>query len=372
MDVPMRDRDILLTGFPSFLARKVLETILENESDSLVRLLVLPSLMGRAEEALDELDPDPERIDLLEGDVVSIDLGLSGTEYLDLATNVTDIYHIASIWYLGVEHDEISEVNVGGVRNIIDAASEMEQLERLNHLSTAFVCGDRTGVMLESELDCGQSFRNAYEETKFQAEKAIRRAMDQLPIAVFRPSIVVGDSTTGEIDRMAGPYYLMQAIMQMPDGLPTVMPGRGDAPLNMVPADYVARAMHAISLHPEADGETFHLTDPNPLAARTVFEIVADRLDRSPPVGHMPYRLTKWLMKFPFLEKLTRDPRQFLDDFNQLTVFNAMNTDSLVGDEIRCPPFPSYVDALIEYIRHHDVGEGLADSTFRDILELAR
>jgi uncharacterized protein YbjT (DUF2867 family) len=156
---------------------------------------------------------------------------------------------------------------------------------------------------------------------------------------------------------MAGPYYLMQAIMQMPEGVPTLMPGRGDAPLNMVPADYVARAMHAISRTPNVDGHTFHLTDPNPLAARKVFELVADRLDKSQPVGHMPYALTKWLMKFPFLEKLTRDPRQFLDDFNQLTVFNAMNTDSVIGGEIRCPSFPSYVDSLIDYLQTHELSE---------------
>jgi len=347
-------RDILLTGFPTFLARKLLETILEREPDARVRLLVYPDLMEKAEHHLDEMNADEDRVQVLEGDVVSIDLGLSGTQYLDLVANVTDIYHLASIWYLGADEQRAFDVNVRGARHILDAAREAESLERLNHLSTAFVSGDRTGVILEDELDEGQNFRNAYEETKFQAELAMRYAMDPLPISVYRPTIVVGDSKTGEIDRMAGPYYLMNAIVEMPPGVPILMPGKGDFPFNMVPADFVAEAMHTISLREDSEGDTFHLCDPNPLSARNVFELVADCVGKSAPVGRMPYRLTKWIMKFPYLERLTRSPRQFLDDFNQLTLYNGMNTAIALPGDQRCPPFPTYVDRLVDYIQNSD------------------
>jgi nucleoside-diphosphate-sugar epimerase len=109
--------------------------------------------------------------------------------------------------------------------------------------------------------------------------------------------------------------------------------------------------MHTISVQEATEGMTFHLCDPNALSARKVFEIVANHVGKSAPVGRMPYRLTKWIMKFPYLEKLTRSPRQFLDDFNQLTLYNGINTARALPGDQQCPPFPSYVDRLIEYIR---------------------
>src|SRR5690606_21449874 len=135
---------------------------------------------------------------------------------------------VASIWWLGVDRDTSELVNVTGTRNVIDAALEMKKLNRLNHFSTAFVAGDRTGVIMEDELDEGQRFRNAYEETKFQAEKALVEARRTIPITIFRPSLIVGDSVTGEIDKMAGPYYIMNAIVLMPPNVPVLMPGKGD------------------------------------------------------------------------------------------------------------------------------------------------
>jgi nucleoside-diphosphate-sugar epimerase len=227
----------------------------------------------------------------------------------------------------------------------------MEHLDRLNHFSTAFVAGRRTGVIMEDELVESQSFRNAYERTKYEAEIAMRQAMGHVPISVFRPSIVVGDSTTGEIDRMAGPYYLMNLIIQMPESVPILMPGKGDKPLNVVPVDYVCEAMHRISLREDSAGRTFHLCDPNPLSARKVFELVAKEAGKRAPVGHVPYKLTQLIMKFPYLEKFTRSPRQFVEDFNQLTIYNSINTMDALEGKLACPPFPSYADNLVEFIK---------------------
>lgn len=348
---PRGERDILLTGFPSFLARRLAEVILREEPDSFLRLLVRPDFVERAAEQLDSMGANPDRYQLLSGDVVALDLGLSGTEYLELLANVTDIYHIASIWYLGADKRELHQVNVEGARNVIDAAMEMEHLNRLNHYSTAFVAGRRAGVIMEDELEEGQTFRNPYEHTKYQAEVAMRAAMKHIPISVFRPSIVVGDSRSGEIDRMAGPYFLMNLIVQMPEAFPILMPGKGDKPLNMVPVDFVCEAIHRISRQPGSAGKTFHLSDPNPFSARMVFQIVAEAADKRPPVGHIPYSLTKWVMKLPYLEKFTRSPRQFAEDFNHLTIYNSINTVEALGGELQCPPFTTYAQSLVDYIR---------------------
>lgn len=350
-DSPTSGRDILITGYPSFVARKLVEIILAEEPDATLRLLVRPDSLDEADRQIKDLPAARGRIHLLSGDVVALDLGLSGREYLELIAHVTDIYHIASIWYLGVERSQAFEVNVQGTRNILDTAYEMQKLRRLNHFSTAFVAGDRTGVIMEEDLDENQGFRNAYEESKFIAERQMREAMHHLPISVFRPSIIVGDSQSGEIDRMAGPYYLINAIVNMPAILPIPMPGKGDKPLNLVPIDFVCRAMHRISLREDSSSKTFHLSDPNPLSARRVFELVAERVGRRAPVGLLPYRLTRLVMKFPYLERFTRNPRQFMDDFNQLTIYNSINTlEALEGEQL-CPPLPSYIDNLIDYIK---------------------
>ncbi len=350
-----RHRDILITGFPSFVARKLVATIIENEPEATLRLVVRPDYIDEADRQLRDMEAPRDRIHLLSGDVVALDLGLSGREYLELVARVTDIYHIASIWFLGVERSEAFEVNVAGAQNVLDTAYEMQNLVRLNHFSTAFVAGDRTGVIMEDELAQGQNFRNAYEESKFEAERAMREAMHHLPISIFRPSIIVGDSHTGEIDRMAGPYYLINAIVNMPSILPIPLPGKGDKPLNLVPIDFVCEAMHRISLRDDTASRTFHLCDPNPLSARSVFELVAQRAGRRAPVGLLPYRLTRLVMKFPYLERFTRNPRQFMDDFNQLTIYNSMNTLEALDGRNLCPPLPSYVDKLIEYIQISDL-----------------
>ena len=110
------------------------------------------------------------------------------------------------------------------------------------HWSTAMVSGDRGGTVYEEDLDAGQKFHNAYERTKYDAERLVRAAMRQLPITVMRPAIIVGDSATGEIDKLDGPYYLMVLIATNASGLRLPILGRGDAPLHLVPIDYVIEA----------------------------------------------------------------------------------------------------------------------------------
>src|SRR5207302_7042452 len=124
----------------------------------------------------------------------------------DLALGCTDIVHAAEWSHLAAERSHLERVNVEGTRAVIELAQDCRKLRRLTHFSTVFVSGDRVGVIAEDELSAGQSFRNTYEETKFEAELLVRRAMGQIPCTVLRPAFIVGDSTTGEIDRFEGPY----------------------------------------------------------------------------------------------------------------------------------------------------------------------
>lgn len=341
------ESNVFLTGFPAFTAKRMCRKLMA--MGHRVLLLAQSKFVDDARQFIDLCGGNGE---ILEGDVIDLDLGLSGREISRLTSSVTQIHHMASIYHLGVDKHTIHLVNVEGTRSMLRLALEMPDLTRFNFYSTAYVAGDRAGVVLEEELDCGQGFRNVYEESKFAAEKLVRRAMKDLPITVFRPSIIVGDSQSGEIDRFAGPYYLMSVIVNLPLDIHLPLPGKGEFPLNLVPVDFLIDAAAALAHRDDTVGMTFHLTDCNPLPARRVYELVADHAHRKSPKGQFSGSLTKLFLRIPGLEKVSRRPRQFLDQFNHLTIFNNTNTlRRLEGSGICCPPFGDYVGNLVDYMK---------------------
>ena len=348
------DEVVLLTGFPSFPARKMCEELVRGQRRTFVHAVVHPKFTDDAREALDELTLDQRaRVNLIEGDAAAMDLGLSGEELRSLAGEIDRIHHMAQVSYLGADKKLAEQVNIGGAREIIEVARECKSLSMLVFHSTAQVSGTRTGVVLEHELDKGQEFRNPVEESLARAEKGIRRAMKDLPICVVRPTIVVGDSKTGEVDRFDGPYFLILLIVTSPPELPLPLPGRGDTPLNVVPIDYVVRAAERIGRDPRAKGRTFHIGDPAPLTARRVFDLVAAAGGRRMPRGFIPANLTKALLRTPGLDRLAKSPRAFLEALATPVTYSFANTSELLADtDVRCPPFESYVDGLVEYVQH--------------------
>lgn len=353
MATPTPTRTVLLTGFPTFTARYLFEQIVQKEPDTTVMCVVRSRHMEQARGIVAQLGA-AARVRLLEGDIRALDFGLTGKEYLDLTNQVTDVYHLDALWHTAASRERLRDVNIGGTQNVLDCIADLKRLNRFNHFSTAYVCGDRSGVIMEEELECGQSFRNAYEETQYEAERRVRQRRRAFPISVFRPSLIVGHSKTGQIDRMTGPYLLMQPLVHMPVDVPLPMPGQGLVPLNLVPVDYVADALHTISLEPTAEGRTFHLVDPNPLSAKMVYELVALAAGKPLPRGRLPVGVARLVMRMPFLEATLRPGRSLLDDFDRWTVFNAMNTAALTPNGPRCPAFPDYVEALVHFLRQPD------------------
>jgi thioester reductase-like protein len=347
------DEVVVLTGFPSLLARKTCVALLAEEKKRLVHLVVRAKFMADAERALAALpSAQRERVNVLEGDAAAMDLGLSGPEFRALAAEVDTIHHCAAVSYPGVDRKTAEHVNVGGAAEILELASACRSLRCLVHHSTASVSGDRSGLVLEEELDAGQSFHNVVEETRARAERMMRRAMSKLPICVLRPTIVIGDSKTGEVDRLDGPYLLILLMLTSPADFAMPLPGRGDASLNLVPVDYVARAACIIGSDSRAIGKTFHLADPAPLPARRVFELVARAGGVRTPRGFIPANLTKALLRTPGIERFLRSPRAFLDTLGTNVTFSTKNTDALLeGTDVRCPPFETYVDAIVAHAR---------------------
>lgn len=347
------DEVVLVTGYPSFRGRKMAHQLLESQPKSLVYAVVQPKFGPQATEVANELPKEQrDRLVLFEGDAAAIDLGLSGKEYLELAGRVDRIHHVAQVTYPGVSRQMAEAVNIGGTREIIELGRACTKLQCIVVHSSAVVSGNRTGLVLEEELVARQSFRSVVEETLARAERLVRSAMADLPIAVVRPTQIVGDSRTGEVDRFDGPYLLILLIVSSPQDFPVLLPARGDAPMNLVPIDYVARAAQIIGKRPQALGRTFHLTDPKPLTVREMFQLVAQAGGKRLPGGFIPSRVTKALLSTPGLNLVSKSPRAFVDVIATPVRYDTRNTvDILAGQSIHCPAFESYVDALVEFVK---------------------
>lgn len=356
---------VLLTGFPSFRARRMCEELLRDPA-TFVHAVVHPKLEDEARLALDALPPGQRtRVEVFEGDAAAIDLGLSGAEVRRLAPRVRVIHHMAQVTYLGADRELAHHVNVGATREVIELARICPNLRCLAVHSSASVSGDRAGLVLEDELERGQGFRNVVDETLALAEKLARFAMSRLPICVMRPTMIVGDSETGEVDRFEGPYFLILLLLTSRPDLPLPLPVRADTPLHLVPVDYVVRAAATLARDRRAVGRTFHIGDPAPLSARRVIELVASSRGPGVAPGFMPANLTKALLRTPGIDRFAKSPRSFLDALGTPVDYSMAHTRELLADtSVRCPPLESYIDRLVAFVE-----ERLRDRRAREARE---
>ena len=357
---PLSATVTLVTGFPtSFLARRVVSKLLDDGSDASVKVIVQSQHTDRARALLSELTAEQAaRVELFEGDAAAMDLGLSGQEFMRLASEVTHIHHCAAITYFGVNPEMARHVNLQGTREVLELAQEASGLRRLVHWSSAMVSGARRGYVLEKELDGTAGFRNVIEETRFAAEHTVRRMAESVPVTILRPAIVVGDSITGEINRLEGPYLLVMLMLGAPADLRVPLPGRGDIPLNLVPIDYVVDAGLTIARDQRSLGKTFHLVDPSPMSAKRVFDLIARAADRPPPRGSLPTNIATALLRTPGVERFAQVPRAFLEQLATEVVYDDRNARALLaGCDISCPAFDQYVDVMVEYVRRHQASQ---------------
>jgi len=340
----------LLTGFPAFTAKRMIQQILTAEPDTKLFVLTRDTAAAEATRFLATLT-NHAQAEVITGDLGDMDLGLSSGEYRALSRELTWIHHLAGSYFLGVDEATARRVNVTGTRAVLDLARDTTRLERVVHWSTAMVSGDRTGTFYEQDLEAGQKFRNAYERSKHEAERMVRAAMRQLPITIVRPGMVVGDSRTGEIDNLDGPYYLMVLIATNASNVRLPLLGRGDAPLHLVPVDYVVEAAWHVARDEAAAGKTFHLVDPAPLSVRAVFEAVAEHAHTEKPRGHIPRQLARAVLRTPGLSRLGRGPLAFVDMIDHAVHYDQTNTaQALARTPLRCPSLADYLPVLVRYV----------------------
>jgi thioester reductase-like protein len=357
----MSTRHVFVTGFPGFIAKRLLTKLLASDDALRATVLVLASEEDKARTILaDMVDRDTSeapfgrRVDMVVGDITAMDCGLSGAEFRALTEDVTEMIHLAAVHSLSANKETAEATNVRGTANVLALARAARRIERFVHFSSAYVSGDRNGVIMEDELDMGQGFRNHYDSTKHQAEALVQKAKDRLPITVIRPAGVVGHSRTGEIDRFDSVYYVGMLLVASPVAFAAPLPGDGRAPLNVVPVDYLVDAVHAITSEPDTIGKTFHVVDPNPLSTRRIYETIAGRAGKKLPKYSVSPNLTKALLRIPGFERLAPVSHHAIDYLNHMAFYNARNTMSaLEGTGIRCPHFEDYVENLMQYVRDY-------------------
>jgi thioester reductase-like protein len=341
-------RTILLTGYPGFLAGRLVPRLLEADDEVRVTALVEARMAGRARELA------PDGVDIQVGDITDPRLGLDDKTYDRLARETVAIHHLAAVYDLAVGAELAERVNVLGTQHVVDFSRRCAQLERHHYVSTAYVAGLRSGRILESDLAAGQAFKNFYESTKFAAEVIVRAAMDEVPTTIYRPAIVVGDSHTGETQKFDGPYYMLRTISALRGPLAQI--GREDASFNVVPVDFVIDAIAACAEDPGAVGHTLHLVDPEPQSSAEIFSLLARAWDGRTPRFNVPQGLLDRSLKYRAARRFVGGtPRQSIRYLNHPVRFDTTQATEILGRHgLRCPRFPEYVDAMVGFFREHE------------------
>ena len=325
----------LVTGYPRLLARRIATEVLVDPDASVV-MLVRGRFLEEARRWAATLGADAGRVEVLEGEVTAIDMGLGGREFLDLARRIDVVHHAAYSTSLEVGDSAIRALNIQGTREVLELARaglEQGSAPRVVAYSSVLALGGAEGLLREEDLDLGQRLRSPAEETMHSAEKLLRQAMATLPVTVVRASMIVGDSHTGEIDLFDGPYLFIMLMLSSP-------------------VDHVARAGVTLGVMREAAGRTFHVVDPSPPTTKHAFERIAQVAGRRVPRGMVPVNLSRALLNTPGFERLTRSPRAFVDRLATRARYANSGTRALLAAHgVECPAFEDYVGPLVGYVQ---------------------
>ena len=362
---------VLLTGVTGFIGMELLARYLERTDRRIYALVRAPDEAGARQRLRSTLeclcgdaDAHADRLVAVPGDIERPGLGIEPRRRAQLAAQVSDVVHSAASVSFTLPLAESRQINVEGTRRVLELAESCRDhggLNRFSYISTAYVGGTHSGEFREDQLDVGQGFRNPYERSKFEAETLVRTYFDRLPIQIFRPSIVVGDSTSGWTASFNVLYAPLKAFAR--DALPAI-PARREAPVDVVPVDYVADAVFELSSRPLGAQRTFHLVAGS--RATTVGRLVeasAGHMGKSEPRVIPPWLYTR--LVYPMLvRRASGKRRQALQRTRVYFPYFAL--DLLFGDRvargrleragIRLPVVERYFPRLIDYALEADWG----------------
>jgi thioester reductase-like protein len=359
---------VLLTGATGFLGTELLARYLERTDRTVYTLVRAESEEAadvRLRAVLDNLLGDTEayvhRVVALRGDLCRPGLGLTAARREQLAEAVSDVVHCAASISFDLPLQDARDINVEGTRRLLELAALAQcrgGLSSFSHVSTAYVAGDWRGPFGEDDFAGGQRFRNTYEQSKYESELLVRRHATTLPVQIFRPSIVVGDSLTGYTSAFNVIYSPLRAFAQ---GTYVAIPGRAAAPVDVVPVDYVADAIFGLAGRP---GTVHHLTAGE--RATTLGELVrlaTSYFERSRPRMLSPglYRravhpLLVWRAEGSRRRALRRSETYFPYFDAHVRYENSRTRAALRPLGIEVPPIGEYFHRLMAFADHTDWG----------------
>jgi thioester reductase-like protein/NADP-dependent 3-hydroxy acid dehydrogenase YdfG len=346
----------VVTGGTGFIGRRVVSQLLGRADDAEVWVLVRRGSLARFERLALEWGA---RAKPLVGDLTAADLGLTDDAVAELGS-VAHVVHCAAIYDVTAPEDDQRAANVEGTRAVIDLARRLDAT--LHHVSSIAVAGTYRGEYTEDDFDVAQDLPTPYHQTKFEAELLVRSAQG-LRYRVYRPAVVVGDSRTGEMDKIDGPYYffgVLSKLARLPKFTPIVLPDTGRT--NIVPVDYVVDALVALMHADDRDGQTFHLTAPKTIGLRGIYRGVAEAAGLPPLRGSLPGFTAAPIVRATGRAKVLRNmaatqlgiPGEILDVVDLLPTFTSDNTtDALRGTGISVTEFASYAPKLWRYWAEH-------------------
>jgi NAD(P)-dependent dehydrogenase (short-subunit alcohol dehydrogenase family) len=306
-----------VTGATGFIGRRLVERLLQRKGK--IHILVREDSLAKLEELIDGWEALTEaaagrRVSPVIGDLRQPLLGLGDEQVGALEGGIEHFFHLAAVYDMTAPVELDMAVNVGGTNHAVELASAL-RAGCLHHVSSIAVAGTYKGVFGEDQFDEGQRLPSPYHATKFEAERIVREQA-HVPWRVYRPGIVVGDSRTGEMDKIDGPYYFFKAIQRARQFVPQWLPlvGLDLGKTNVVPVDWVAGALEEIAHRPDLDGKAFHLTYPrsqrvdavmNDLATAAHAPRFAVSIDKR-LLDAIPTRPISLLMKVPPLRQARR------------------------------------------------------------------
>jgi NAD(P)-dependent dehydrogenase (short-subunit alcohol dehydrogenase family) len=372
-----------VTGGTGFIGQNLIELLLQRRGT--VYVLVRKGSEGKLEKLKAKAGKAASRIVPITGDLTKPYMGVRPADRKKLKGKINHFFHLAAIYDLKADAASQEAANVEGTRHAVRLASAIEA-KRFHHCSSIAAAGLYPGIFTEEMFEEAMGLEHAYFRTKHESEGVVRKEC-KVPWRVYRPGIVVGHSETGEIDKIDGPYYFFKLIQKLRKTLPPWMPAIGleGGRINIVPVDYVAKAMDHIAHLPRQDGKCFHLTDPKPKRIGHVLNIFADaahapqmsmRFDAR-MFNFIPATVKQGMMMLPPVRRIYNHvlndlglPPDIMQFINYPTKFDCRDTQRLLkGTGIRVPRLDDYAWRLWDYWERHLDPDLFIDRSLRGHVE---
>ncbi|MDP3760629.1 MAG: SDR family oxidoreductase [Ramlibacter sp.] len=357
-----------VTGATGFIGKRLVRKLLERKG-SVVHFLLRKESEAKVAELREFWGVSAARAIPVFGDLTAKKLGVAGDEVKKLKGQVDHFYHLAAVYDLGADAESQIAVNIEGTRNTVEFAKAIDA-GHFHHVSSIAAAGLYEGVFREDMFEEAENYEHPYFLTKHESEKIVRKEC-KVPWSVYRPAMVVGDSRTGEMDKIDGPYYFFKLIQRMRQLLPPWMPAVGleGGRVNIVPVDFVVDALDHISHKPDIDKRCFHLVDPVGLRVGDVLDIFsraahAPRMNlfiNAALLGFIPKSVKKGLMAVAPVRRIRNAvmkdlglPEDILTFVNYPTRFDNRDTAAaLKGSGIEVPNLKDYAWRLWDYWERH-------------------